>query len=120
MMFDRSGDTGSKYTARETPMQLLDRVIARIVEVAQPDRIILFGSAARHAARPDSDLDLLVIKRGVPSRRQLAQTIYRALVGIPVPVDVIVVTPEDIEAYQDGVGTIIGPAVREGREVYAA
>jgi len=50
----------------------------------------------------------------VPSRRRLAQAIYRALVGIPVPVDVIVVTPEDIEAYRDGVATIIGPALKEG------
>jgi hypothetical protein len=44
----------------------------------------------------------------------------RALVGIPVPVDVIVVTPEDIELYRNVVATIIGPALREGREVYAA
>lgn len=101
-------------------MKPLDDVIARIVDVAHPDRIILFGSAARDTARPDSDLDLLVIKRGVTSRRRLAQAIYRALVGIPVPVDVIVVTPEDIELYRDGVATIIGPALREGREVYAA
>lgn len=35
-------------------------------------------------------------------------------------VDVIVGTPEDIEAFRHRVGTIIGPAVREGREVYAA
>ena len=54
------------------------------------------------------------------SRRRLAQAIYRALVGIPVPVDVIVVTPEDVELYKDGVATIVGPAMREGREVYAA
>jgi uncharacterized protein len=101
-------------------MKPLNDVIARIVDVAHPDRIILFGSAARDTARPDSDLDFLVIKRGVTSRRRLAQAIYRALVGIPVPVDVIVVTPEDIELYKDGVATIIGPALREGREVYAA
>ena len=99
-------------------MKPLDDVIARIVEVAHPDRIILFGSAAHDASRPDSDLDLLVIKHDVKSRRHLAQAIYRALVGIPVPVDVIVVTPEDVDLYKDGVATIIGTAVREGREVY--
>ncbi|MBF8301113.1 MAG: transf 2 protein, partial [Acidobacteria bacterium] len=48
------------------------------------------------------------------------QAIYRALVGIRASVDVVVVTPEDVESLKDGVGTIVGPAMREGREVYAA
>ena len=96
----------------------LDAVVRRIVEVAHPERIILFGSAARDESGPDSDLDLLVVKAGV-HRRRLACEIYRALFGIPVPVDVIVVTPEDVEAFRGKVGTIIDPALREGRELYA-
>jgi len=88
----------------------LDAVLERIVAVAKPDRVILFGSAARGTAGPQSDLDFLVIKRGVTSRRQLAQTIYRALVGIRASVDVVVVTPEDVESLRGGVGTIVGPA----------
>lgn len=98
----------------------LEAVVRRIVEVAKPDRIILFGSAARGEGNPDSDLDLLVVKSGVPHRRRLAQQVYRALFGIPVPVDILVVTPEDIEAFRGKVGTVIGPALEEGREVYAA
>ena len=98
----------------------LAEVVRRIVEVARPDRIILFGSAARGDAGPESDLDLLVVKRGVEHRRRLAQLIYRRLLGVEVPVDVLVVTPEDIEESRDKVGTIIGPALREGREVYVA
>jgi hypothetical protein len=50
----------------------------------------------------------------------LAQAIYRALVGVPCSIDVVVVTPEDVESLKDGVATIVGPALREGREVYAA
>jgi len=99
---------------------LLAEVLRRVVEVADPDRIILFGSAARGEAGPDSDLDLLVVKSGVAHRRRLAQRIYHRLIGLEVPVDVLVVTPEDIEAYRNEVGTIIGPALREGREVYVA
>jgi hypothetical protein len=68
----------------------------------------------------DSDLDLLVVKSGVPHRRRLAQQIYLRLFGVPVPVDVIVVTPEDVQAFRDKVGTIIGPALQEGRQIYAA
>jgi UTP:GlnB (protein PII) uridylyltransferase len=41
---------------------LLDEAVRRVVDVAHPDRIILFGSAARGQMGPDSDLDLLVVK----------------------------------------------------------
>ena len=101
-------------------MTVLDDVIARVVRTAEPDRIVLFGSAARGDFRTGSDLDLLVIKSGVVHRRHLAQAIYKALAGIGASVDVVVVTPEDIAAYKDGVATVIGPALREGREIYAA
>jgi predicted nucleotidyltransferase len=97
---------------------VLDEVIRRIVEVAQPDRVILFGSAARGETGPDSDLDLLVIKSGVVDRGRLSEEIHLRFFGLPVAVDVLVVTPEDVEWYRDKVGSVIGPALREGREVY--
>ena len=99
---------------------LLDRIIERVVAVARPDRIILFGSAARGAIGPDSDIDLLVVKADVSHRGRLAEEIYMSLFGIPVPVDVIVVTPDDIDRHRDSVGLVIRPALREGREVYVA
>jgi len=106
---------------QEAPRRaVLDEIVRRIIEVAQPDRIILFGSAARGQMGPDSDIDLLVIKAGIASRRTLAQQIYLHLFGVPTPVDVIVVTPQDVERFRDRVGSIIGPALRDGKEVYAA
>lgn len=109
----------SSQTQRPTlDPAVLDDVIRRIVEVAQPDRIILFGSAARGEMGPDSDVDLLVVKAGVPHRRKLEQAIYMNMFGVRVPVDVVVVTPEDIERYVGKVGSIIGPAIEEGREIY--
>src|SRR5574337_1246897 len=50
----------------ERDRAVLTEVVRRIVQVAQPDQVILFGSAARGRLRPDSDFDLLVIKSGVP------------------------------------------------------
>lgn len=99
---------------------VLAEIVRRIVEVAQPDQIILFGSAVRGELKQDSDLDLLIVKSGVLHRRRLAQRIYLSLFGIAVPIDVIVVTPEDIQAFRGKVGTIIGPALAEGKEIYAA
>ncbi len=109
---------GKSIPEEESALEnVLAEVIRRIVEVAQPERIILFGSAARGEGGPDSDLDLLVVKSGV-HRRRLAQTIYRHLIGVGFPVDVIVVTPEDIEQYGHSTGLVLEPALREGRVVY--
>ena len=41
--------------------KILHDIIQRIVEVAHPQRIIMFGSAARGEMGPHSDIDLLVI-----------------------------------------------------------
>ena len=100
--------------------ETMNEIIRRIVDVAKPDRIVLFGSAARGEAKAECDIDLLVVKKGVPHRRRLAQEIYVSLIGIPVPVDVIVVTPEDVQELKDAIGTIIPAALTEGIEIYAA
>src|SRR5207244_736091 len=99
---------------------VLDEVVRRVVEVAHPERIILFGSAARGQAGPDSDLDLLVIKSGITRPRWLAGEIHVRMFGLPVSMDIVVVTPEDIERFRDKVGSIVRPALREGREIYVA
>jgi predicted nucleotidyltransferase len=104
---------------REIGQEVLGEIVRRIVEVAQPERIILFGSAARGEMELHSDLDLLVVKAGA-HRRQLAQTIYMSLYGVGQAVDVVVVTPEDVERYRNAIGLIIEPALREGRTIYVA
>jgi len=59
---------------------MLNKIIRRIVETASPEKVILFGSAARGEAGPDSDIDLLVIKSNA-HRRRLAQEIYKNLLN---------------------------------------
>jgi uncharacterized protein len=98
---------------------LIDRMVARIVEQFHPERIILFGSAARGEAGPDSDIDLLVVMSVDGPRREKAVQIGVAVNDIPVPKDIIVTTPEDFEWRKDVPGTIERPAAREGRLLYA-
>ncbi|MBI4714450.1 MAG: nucleotidyltransferase domain-containing protein [Nitrospirae bacterium] len=98
----------------------LREIIHRIVEVAKPEKIILFGSAARGEMGPNSDVDLLVVKSGDFHRGRLTEEIYMNLFGVGQAVDIIVVTPEDIERYKDSFAVVIYPAVREGMVVYAA
>ena len=97
---------------------VLDQIVQRIAEVTCPQRIVLFGSAARGQTGPDSDLDLLVIVRGPVHRRALAQEITRNLHGIPLPVDIVVATEQDVQRYGDKVGTVLRPALREGQVIY--
>ena len=40
--------------------------------------------------------------------------------GVGAAVDVVVVTPEDVERYRDSHALVIAPALKEGKVVYAA
>jgi predicted nucleotidyltransferase len=93
-------------------------IVARIVKRFDPVRIILFGSRARGSARPDSDADLLVVMPVRGSRRRTATEIDVALMGIQLPVDIIVVTPEDFARDRNSAGSIVNAALREGRVLH--
>ena len=98
---------------------VLDDVIQRVVEVAQPERIILFGSAARGRLSRNSDVDLLIIKDASDPISLMAR-IYRRLHGVGVAVDAIVATAEDVERYKDSHALVFKPALRNGTVVYEA
>ena len=100
--------------------ELISEIVRRVVAVAHPDKIILFGSAARGDVRAHSDIDVLIVKSGDFHKGRLTGVIYRSLYGMDASVDVIVVKPEDIEKYRDCPYTVIRPALREGRVIYAA
>jgi predicted nucleotidyltransferase len=96
----------------------LQEIIRRIVRVAHPEKIILFGSAARGEMGPDSDVDLLVIKGGEYHQGHLTGEINMNLHGVGQAVDVILITPEQVKRYRDTHCLVIAPALRQGREVY--
>ena len=96
----------------------IQEMVRRIVAQFAPDKIVLFGSHARGAASPDSDVDLLVIKPVTGSKRAERLAIRTALRGMGVAKDIVLATPEEIEKSRDLVGTIIRPALREGKVLY--
>lgn len=110
----------SRSTKRTVKPAVLRDIVRRVVQAARPEKIILFGSAARGEMGPHSDVDLLVIKGGRYNRWRLTTTIYRHLRGKGAPVDVVVVTPEEVEEYGDSRYLVIQPALREGKVVYGA
>jgi predicted nucleotidyltransferase len=97
---------------------LISDIVRRIVETAQPDKIILFGSRARGDARPDSDIDLLVIQESTEPGYRRDAALYLALAGLNAPVDVMTYTPEEIRDWSEVPLAFITTAVREGKVVY--
>ena len=99
--------------------EILEDIINRIVETVRPEKIILFGSAARGEMGPNSDVDLLIIRKGGHSRKLVGQ-IYRKLHGVGAAVDAVMVSPADVERYKDSHALVIKPALAEGKVVYDA
>ena len=99
---------------------LIQDIVRRVVEVAQPEKIVLFGSRSRGDQRADSDIDLLVIQRSNVARHRRAVPIYRALAGLPTDVDVevIVYTPSEVEDWSQVRQAFVTTALREGKSLY--
>jgi len=93
-------------------------IVRRIVEAAQPEKIILFGSRARGDARPNSDFDVLVIKQTDEPRYRRSVPLYVALADLPVEVEVIVYTPDEVEEWSEVPQAFVTTAVREGTTIY--
>ena len=104
----------------QSDSEAIEQLVQRIIELVQPLRIILFGSAARGEMGPDSDIDVLVVMPEGVHRRQTAQLLYQQIRGLGVPFDILVATPDDLERHRDNIGLIYQSILREGREVYAA
>jgi len=99
------------------PLILAD-IVARIVRAAGPEKIVLFGSAARGEMGPDSDYDLLVIKEGKFKYWHVLNTIRAHLRGKKAAADIVLVTPEQVERYRNTPCLVICSAIQEGKIVY--
>jgi uncharacterized protein len=99
-------------------MNDIQAVGSRIASEFHPQRVILFGSHARGAAGPDSDVDLLVIGpfEGTGFRRSL-QILNR--LDVRLPIDLIAYRPEDVQRrYAEG-DPLIREALDQGKVLYA-
>ena len=103
----------------ESIQEKIDKMVRRIVKKFKPEKIILFGSYARGTPTRDSDVDLLIIMPVLGSKREKRIEIGVALHDIRIPKDIIVATPDEVERRKNLVGTIIRPALEEGKVLYA-
>jgi predicted nucleotidyltransferase len=105
---------------REAVASCLER-LSHDPEVAA---LVLFGSRARDAARPDSDLDLLLIRRepeldGAAVQRLWWQHLQQVW-DLPLGLDLVVVGRAEADRLAGSRWHAIGYAAREGKVVYVA
>ena len=77
----------------EVSVPFIDKIVSIIISIASPDQIILFGSYARGDNTAKSDIDLLILKKGLKNGREICGSIYRAFLDnkIRVPVDLLAI-----------------------------
>jgi predicted nucleotidyltransferase len=101
--------------------RILEEMVRRLVAAFAPDHIYLYGSRARGEAGPDSDYDLmLVVSASQVPRYRRDQQAFRALCGLGVPKEVIVLTRAEFEAGRKVTCSLPATVLREGKLLYAA
>ena len=94
-------------------------VIQKIVEISQPRKLVLFGSYVQGNMHLNSDLDVLVVTGDeIKSPRKESVRIRRALKGILMSMDILVVPESQLKKLVDVPGLIYRDAIRNGEVVY--
>ncbi len=98
--------------------ELVSQIVQRILAVGSPEQIVLFGSRARGVARPDSDLDLLIIEESSLPRFRRSARYRRALRGLYPAKDIVVWTPQEVQEWRALPNSFISTALTEGKVLY--
>lgn len=92
---------------------LIKEIVRRIVAVADPEKVILFGSYARGDQHEYSDVDIMVIKESSLPRYRRGAPIRLALADLPVDKDIIVFTPQEEQEWAAASTSLVATALRE-------
>jgi uncharacterized protein len=98
----------------------VDLAVKTAVEIAQPSRVILFGSWPRGEAKWDSDLDMAVLMPDFaePELGSIHRKLRRGLDGLPITIDLVVVTEAFVEQFRGAVGSIYYRILQDGHVAY--
>jgi predicted nucleotidyltransferase len=98
----------------------VDLAVKTAVEIAQPSRVILFGSWARGAAKWDSDLDLAVLMPDAaePDLGNIHRSLRRKLREIPMTIDLVVTTEGCAEQFRGSINSIYHRILQDGQVAY--
>src|SRR5438874_8000935 len=99
---------------------LIAEITEKIVRAFHPRRIILFGSHARGDARASSDIDLFVEMESEDTPLDRYCKVIRLFRGRSWPMDLIVMTPEEVKERRGSLVSIVPAILREGRVLFEA
>ena len=105
-------------TALNTTAEI-SKVVEKIVQSLQPQKVILFGSYASGDVTPDSDLDLLVIMDTELPFAERQRQVSRVLRPRPMPLDIVVRNPREIQESLRRVDPFIHEVLEKGIVLYA-
>lgn len=96
----------------------IENITTQIIKKYKPQKIILFGSAARGELNPDSDADFLIIKKETPQYgadriRELSRIIDRNI-----PIDFFVYRPEELEKRLRMGDPFLKAILKDGKVLY--
>lgn len=98
----------------------INTVVDQLVRRYQPQKIILFGSAALGTATRDSDVDLLLIKETTDRPADRLHNVWYSLNSWDIPIDFFVYTPEEFRRAKQEKSVFVGDILREGKTLYEA
>jgi predicted nucleotidyltransferase len=96
----------------------IKNIISQIIEKYKPDKIILFGSAARGDLNAQSDVDFIIIKQDTPywgaeRIRELSRLISR-----DIAVDFFIYRPDEFEMRLSMGDPFLESIIKEGKVLY--
>ncbi len=109
----------SKQDLMDSSSQIIHEAVRLLVEAAHPVKVILFGSFARGDNTKHSDLDFLVILPTVTDRHAEMVRLRRVLAPLPMPIDVLVYSVDEVDRRGHLRGTTLFHALQEGKVLHA-
>lgn len=103
---------------KEADRSVIEEIVNRVLQSVQPEKIILFGSHAYGQPHADSDLDILIIVNSDLPRYKRAVPIYKALAGLLIPKDILVYTPEEVDAWAEVPQAFVTTVLKKGKVIY--
>jgi fatty-acyl-CoA synthase len=114
--------TGDPKTGAPDIGAVIQNMVHKLIDEYSPQKVILFGSHAYGTPGPDSDIDLLIIKKTSTRFIDRWVVVQRILTGThrALPVETLVLTPREVEKRLANGDQFIAEILEKGKVLYGA